>query len=120
QFTFLSFACAVEALRLANRHAGRQVYSWLLAGEGGRRVACSNGIALDLDMDLAEVQREDTLVVCGGIDVAQNASRRLVAWLRREARKGPAVAALCTGAHVLAMAGLLDGRRATIHWENHD
>jgi AraC family transcriptional regulator, glycine betaine-responsive activator len=120
QFTFLSFAGAIDALRIANRNAGRTLYTWRLAGEGGQRAKCSNGIAIDLDMDLTEVAREDTIVVCGGLDVAQNSSKRLISWLRREARKGPRVAGLCTAAHTLALAGLLDGKKATIHWENQD
>lgn len=119
-FTFLSFACAIESLRLANRNAGKPIYTWLLAGEGGKTATCSNGIALALDMDLTEVTREDTIIVCGGIDVAQNSSKRMISWLRREARKGPVVGGLCTAAHTLAMAGLLDGKKATIHWENQD
>jgi transcriptional regulator GlxA family with amidase domain len=41
-------------------------------------------------------------------------------WLRREARRGAAVGGLCTGAYTVAKAGLLDGKRATIHWENQD
>jgi transcriptional regulator GlxA family with amidase domain len=44
----------------------------------------------------------------------------VLTWLRREARRGLAVGALCTGAQVIAQAGLLDGRRCTIHWENRD
>ena len=41
-FTMLSFACAVEPLRIANRMAGQELYSWALASEGGNSVACSN------------------------------------------------------------------------------
>jgi transcriptional regulator GlxA family with amidase domain len=44
----------------------------------------------------------------------------VLTWLRREARRGLAVGAVCTGAQVIAQAGLLDGRRCTIHWENRD
>ena len=47
-------------------------------------------------------------------------SRPVLTWLRREARRGLAVGAVCTGAQVIAQAGLLDGRRCTIHWENRD
>lgn len=119
-FTFLSFAGAIESLRLANRNAGRKIYSWILTGDGGPGITCSNGITLTLDSDLGVVNREDTILVCGGIDVAKNSSKRLISWLRREARKGPAMGGLCTAAHTLAMAGLLDGRKATIHWENQD
>jgi transcriptional regulator GlxA family with amidase domain len=41
-------------------------------------------------------------------------------WLRREARRGAAIAGLCTAGYTMAKAGLLDGKKATIHWENQD
>jgi hypothetical protein len=44
----------------------------------------------------------------------------VIGWLRREARKGPVMGGLCTAGYTLAKAGLLDGKRATIHWENQD
>ena len=120
RFTMLSFASAVEPLRIANRVAGRTLYTWALAGEGGGSVACSNGAEFRLDMGLDEVDREDTVLVCGGIDVQRATTRPVVNWLRREARRGVTVGGLCTGAFALAKAGLLDGRKATIHWENQD
>ena len=69
RFTMLSFACAIEPLRLANRVLGREAYSWVLAGEGGKEAVCSNGVSFKLDMGLDEVLRDDTVFVCGGIDV---------------------------------------------------
>jgi transcriptional regulator GlxA family with amidase domain len=120
QFTLLSFASAVECLRIANRMAHRELYSWRLIGEGGDVVSCSTGTTFKLDGDLEELGRDDTLVICGGVDVQAATTRRLLGWLRREARKGLKVAGLCTAAHTLARAGLLDGKRATIHWENQD
>ncbi|MBP1804304.1 GlxA family transcriptional regulator [Rubellimicrobium aerolatum] len=119
-FTMLSFACAVESLRIANRMAGRTLYTWVLAGESGESATCSNGSVFRLDMDLGELSRDDTLMVCGGLDVQAATTRTLVNWLRREARRGVVIAGLCTAAHSLAKAGLLDGKRATIHWENQD
>ncbi|MEY8839743.1 AraC family transcriptional regulator, partial [Cribrihabitans sp. XS_ASV171] len=61
-----------------------------------------------------------TILVCGGIDVQKATTKRLLGWLRRESRKGLSVGGLCTAAYSLAKAGLLDGKRATIHWENAD
>jgi transcriptional regulator GlxA family with amidase domain len=120
RFTMLSFACAIEPLRLANRVLGRAAYSWALAGEGGNEAVCSNGVSFRLDMGLDEINREDTVLVCGGIDVQQATTRAVLNWLRREARRGVTVGGLCTGAYTVAKAGLLDGKRATIHWENQD
>ena len=120
RFTMLSFAGAVEPLRIANRISGRTLYRWSLAGEGGEVAVCSNGTAFRLDMGLDEIDRADTILVCGGIDVREATTRAILNWLRREARRGATVGGLCTGAFTLARAGLLDGRRATIHWENQD
>ncbi len=120
-FTMLSFACALEALRIANRMAGYEAYAWRLIGEGGGEVRCSAGTRFALDGDLCDIVRDDVITVCGGVNVAEATTRSVVAWLRREARRGPsAIGGLCTAAWTLASAGLLDGRRATIHWENQD
>ena len=120
QFTMLCFSSAVEALRIANRMSGRELYSWTLAAEGGEVAWSSAGIGFRVDTDLPEITRDDTVLVCGGIDVGAASTRRVIGWLRREARKGAVMGGLCTAGHTLARAGLLDGKRATIHWENQD
>lgn len=120
RFTMISFASAIEPLRLANRVAGQQIYSWHLVGEQPPDVSCSNGVRIGVDSGLIDCHRDDTILVCGGVDVAKTATRGVLGWLRREARRGVRIGALCTGAWVLADAGLLDGKRATIHWENQD
>lgn len=119
-FSLLSFASALDAIRIANRMAGRDLYSWTLLSEGSDIVKCSAGTSFKVDDDLIELKRDDIVFVCGGIDIQDNTTKRLLNWLRREARKGLAVAGLCTAAYSLAKAGLLDGKRATIHWENQD
>jgi transcriptional regulator GlxA family with amidase domain len=120
KFTMLSFASAIEPLRIANRVIGAPVYAWVLAGEGDGMVQCSNGAAFTLDIGLSEIDRDDTVLVCGGIDVQKATTKGILNWLRREARRGVAIGGLCTGAYALAKAGLLDGKKATIHWENQD
>ncbi|MEM8578031.1 MAG: GlxA family transcriptional regulator [Pseudomonadota bacterium] len=120
QFTMLCFAAAQESLRIANRMAGKTLYEWRVIGEGGEYMQASSGVTFKLDGDLEDVGRDDTIMVCGGIDVQTATTKKLLAWLRREARKGVPVAGLCTAAYTMARAGLLDGKRATIHWENQD
>ena len=120
RFTMLSFASAIEPLRIANRVSGQPLYTWKLAGEGGDTAVCSNGAAFKLDMGLDEIEREDTVLVCGGIDVQRSTTKAVLNWLRREARRGVTMGGLCTGAYAVAKAGLLDGKKATIHWENQD
>lgn len=119
-FTLLSFASALECLRIANRVVGHQAYRWMLVGENGESSQCSAGTAFQLDDDLCELQRDDVMVICGGVSIQAATTKRLLNWMRREARKGLTVAGLCTAAHSMAKAGLLDGKKATIHWENQD
>ncbi len=119
-FTLLSFAGAVDALRIANRAAGQKLYEWVLMGEGGEAVTCSAGATFNVDSDLDELRRDDTVILCSGVDVQGNCSTKLLNWLRREARRGVQIAGLCTASFIMARAGLLSQKRATIHWENHD
>ncbi len=119
-FTLLCFSAAVESLRIANRMAGKTLYEWKIIGEGGDTCHCSAGSGFRLDGDLDDLNRDDTVLVCGGIDVQAGTTKRVLGWLRREARKGVKVGGLCTAAYTLAKAGLLEGKKATIHWENQD
>lgn len=119
-FSLLSFAGAIDALRCANRMAERPLYRWTLTGQGGVQAMSSAGVAVALAGDLPVIGRDETVVLVSGVDVREVADRRVLGWLRREARRGVRVAGLCTATHVMAEAGLLDGRQATIHWENQD
>ncbi len=120
QFSLLSFASALESLRIANRMSGKTLYTWLLVGESGDTVSCSAGTVFSVDCGFDEMRRDDTVLVCAGVDVQAASTKKVLNWLRRETRRGVKVGGLCTGAYTLAKAGLLDGKRATIHWENQD
>lgn len=120
RFTMMAFTSAIEPLRLANQVSGQKLYDWKLASETGGPAMASNGVTLQVDMGLDEVARDDTVLVCGGIDVTEATTKPILNWLRREARRGAGIGGLCTGAWAVAKAGLLDGKRATIHWENQD
>lgn len=119
-FTLIAFAGAVEPLRLANLMAGRALYDWSTVSAGGAPVTASNGVAVQVDGPLGELGRDAIIIVVGGVDVKTAITRPILTWLRREARRVAAVGAVCTGAQAIAQAGLLDGRRCTIHWENRD
>ncbi|NQY59935.1 GlxA family transcriptional regulator [Cognatishimia sp.] len=120
EFTMLCFSAAVESLRIANRMAGQEIYEWVLASEDGEPVTCSAGATFTVDMALESVQRDDTIFLCGGVNIQQSTTPRILNWLRRESRKGPTVGGLCTAGYTLARSGLLEDRQATIHWENQD
>jgi len=117
-FTLLSFSSALDALRIANRMSGKKLYDWIFIGENEEFVSCSAGTQFKLDNSLIELHRDDTILLCGGTSIQESTTRKLIGWLRREARRGLIVGGLCTAAYPMAKAGLLDEKKATIHWEN--
>lgn len=120
RFTMISFAAAIEPLRIANRVLARGQYRWLLAGPGNETARCSNGAEVSLDCGLEEeFGRGDVVIICGGPDAGAAGNHTLLDWLRRVVRQGAEVGAVCSGALVLARAGLLEGRRAAISAEHH-
>lgn len=117
-FSMIAFAAAIEPLRIANRMSRRPLYAWRLVSEDGAPVECSNSTKLQVDGPLEDLPRGATVVVCAGLELERAASKAVLTWLRKQARRGVRMGAVCTGAYVLAKAGLLDGKRCTIHWEN--
>ena len=119
-FTLLSFSSALDALRIANRMSGKTLYEWTFIGENEEFVSCSAGTQFKLDNSLIELHRDDTVLLCGGTSIQEATTKKLIGWLRREARRGLTIGGLCTAAYPMAKAGLLDEKKATIHWENQD
>lgn len=117
-FSLICFAAAVEPLRSANRIVGRTLYEWELLSTAGSFVESSGGILAQPVREIAEVQHVANVAVCGGTDTHRFDDKRTFNWLRRLARQGANIGAISTGSHVLARAGLLDGYRSTVHWED--
>ncbi|MFI6323969.1 GlxA family transcriptional regulator [Nonomuraea sp. NPDC050556] len=114
----LDIACVVSALECANWYGAEPYYKVRLATPGGRSIECNPTVALQPGETLERITGPiDTLLVSGGIGSQDAAANRFVlAHVRRLARESRRVASVCTGAWILAAAGLLDGRRVTTHW----
>lgn len=103
----------------AEQGADRPAYRARTASQGGAAVHTSSGLRITPDDDLDDVEPPDLLVVPGGAGT-ESADETLVEWLRRNAPKATRLMSVCTGALLLARAGLLDGRRVTTHWAYAD
>ncbi len=117
EFSMMAFTAAIDQIRMANRLSGKTLYEWVVLGDGDGKVTASNQISIDT-IPFADAGRLDAVFVCAGISVEQHTSRTRNRWLREQAARKVAIGAICTGTYLLADAGLLDGYRCTIHWEN--
>ena len=120
-FTLISLASAVEPLRMANRICREEHYAWRIISASGEPVSASDGLEIIVDCgfnDADALHDLDLVVVCGGRRIEQNYDKTVIRWLKMVNQKGIALGAVCTGSHLLAAAGLLDGYRCSIHWEN--
>jgi transcriptional regulator GlxA family with amidase domain len=111
------FTVAADVARRTGRDA--DAYAVVVAAATAGAVGTTRGPAIVADRALASVRGAiDTLVVVGGEGSDEAAAdRELVDWVRRAAARSRRVTSVCSGAFVLAAAGLLDGRRATTHWD---
>jgi len=107
-----------EVFSIAQR-LGHADYELEVVAPSAAPVRTSSGLRIVPDRALSACRGPiDTLLVPGGLGTA--AARRdasLVAWLRAASARSRRVASVCSGAFLLAKAGLLDGRRATTHWD---
>ena len=120
KFSLMAFSSAFEPLRVANRMGGRELYSWSIVSADGEPVACSGGLETVADRSIDDSAIMDMLVVLASFDPEESLSRKTLTWLRRVSGRGTWLTGVDTGSHVMAKAGLLDGCRATTHWEHRE
>ncbi|MBK0417226.1 GlxA family transcriptional regulator [Chromobacterium haemolyticum] len=118
QFSMIAFSNAVEPLRMANYLSRKKLYRWSLLSADGKAVNASNGLCLSPVSAPGHPQQYDMLIVCGGCQVREAATDKVLALIRRFATQGVPLGSICTGAFALAQAGVLNGYRCAIHWEN--
>ncbi|WP_375288446.1 GlxA family transcriptional regulator [Sphingomonas sp.] len=119
-YALLSYASLIEPFRAANALGGQARYRWTHFSVDGGPVAASNGVMVLADRRVGEDASCDLLFVVAGGDPRRFADTATFAWLRRLASLGTALGGVSGGPYLLARAGLLDGHRATVHWEHAD
>ncbi|AYV25667.1 HTH-type transcriptional regulator CdhR [Streptomyces sp. ADI95-16] len=114
-----------EVFSVASRAAkdGHPNYTVQIATEDGGTLTTSSGVRLLADLRLDEAAgKVDTLLVSGAVTHSEGGAVRAVVdpvvtgWLRTAVPRAGRTGSVCAGAHLLAAAGLLDGRSATTHW----
>jgi transcriptional regulator GlxA family with amidase domain len=117
-FALMSYASIIEPFRAANSLARSTLYRWLHITHDGQAVSASNGASILADQAIADPLDCDMLFVFAAGDPAALTDKATFAWLRGLARRETHIVGVSGGPYLLARAGLLDGYRATIHWEH--
>jgi len=117
QFSMMALAGASEPLRAANRLAGRQLYEWTLLSESGGMVSSSSGFEIQT-LPIDQAPDFDRVFVLASLDIEHQKPPKMLRFLQRVAGRGKTVGAFSTGTFILARAGLLEGKRCTLHWES--
>jgi transcriptional regulator GlxA family with amidase domain len=116
-FPLMAYASVLEAYRAANALSGRQLYRWSHISVSGAPCRASNGATILPDAAVGNPIGCDVFFVFAGGDPTQFADRATFGWLRQIAKGETSIVGVSGGAYVMARAGLLEGRRATVHWE---
>jgi transcriptional regulator GlxA family with amidase domain len=116
----LDFAGPFEVFSTAARVAGNETPAFrvVIIGESKDVVITRGGLRVDASFSLADHPELDVLIVPGGVVDAQLDRAGTISWIATQSKTTEIVASVCTGAFLLGKAGLLNGKRATTHWED--
>ena len=117
-FTYIGFASAIEPLRMANMAADNRVFGALTVTVDGHPVQASNGVLTTPDHSIDTLPNVRAVIVCGPNPIQYPEVKRLIRWLRGLRDKSVEIGGIDSGSELLARAGLLNGYRCTIHWQD--
>ena len=118
-FNALATMAFLDPFRAANYLSASPLYDWQVVSRDAKPVAASNGFQMTETLPLSQAEGPfDFVFVSASWTPERYRDKRIFNWLRRCARGGAALGALDTGAFVLAFAGLLEGRKAVVHYEH--
>ncbi len=103
---------------MANYVSRAQHYRWSIITHDGVPVRASNGLTVKPTRTLEEAGMPDVLIVCGGTQIRNAVDTNVKTLLAEAASQGVPLGGICTGAYALMAAGLLDGYRCSVHWED--
>jgi transcriptional regulator GlxA family with amidase domain len=113
----MALSAALEPLRSVNRLTNQERYIWNMVGLEPGEVAASNGLEVMASFGLADAPLADLTIVVASLRIETFRNRALFGFLRSVKKQQKLIGAISNGPLILARAGLLAGRRVTIHWE---
>ena len=119
-FSMIALSCTVDPLRLANMALGYTAYEYVTLGVLSEPIMSSDGIRVLPDRTISETLVFDSIFVIGPNPIPNKGYEEITRWLRQKAAQGVTLGGIDTGSYYLAKAGLLNGYRCTIHWEDRE
>ncbi len=114
----LDFSGPFEVFSTASRLDTQNEINVFLVAETDRLVVARSGFTIKPNFTISDHPHLDLLLVPGGVHTEELTRKNVIAWIRAQAACAAGVASVCTGAFLLAEAGLLGGRTVTTHWED--
>src|SRR5471030_2430261 len=112
------FGCVVEFFAVQRPELNVDWYRFSVCSADEHKIHAVGGIVMEIQAGLEMLETADTIVIPAWRDIDEAPPERLLAGLRAAYQRGARICSICTGAFVLAAAGLLQGKSVTTHWHH--